>query len=59
MKSDNQTARLLAIDALGYSRTPEAKAALGQVVSNDADPYARENAQLSLNAGLRSKPKSA
>jgi HEAT repeat protein len=48
IKNDNQAARLLAIDALGYTQAPEAKAALAQVAATDSDPYAREGAQQSL-----------
>ena len=48
LKSTNPTARQLAVEALGYTHGPEAKAALATMAANDPDVTMREAAQLAL-----------
>jgi HEAT repeat protein len=48
IQSSDHTARLIAVDALGYAHDDDAKVALADLIAKDGDPYVRESAKLSL-----------
>lgn len=56
-KAVDRTARLLALDALGYYQDARAKVRLAEVAANDPDQFIRDGAKLSLKRmEVRKKP---